>query len=195
MLGKYSDKSDWNKEVIMSEVIVYIAASLDGYIARKDDDVSWLDSYQVACEDYGYSDFMKAIGTVIMGARTYDESIKHPERMFTGVKTYVLSDKTLPVPSGASVEFYNGNLKTLIDGIKNEDNRDIFVVGGGRAVCSFLNEGLVDELVHFVVPILLKEGIPLYSALSKEFRLKLVETTSYKTGIVKLHYVRESNAP
>jgi dihydrofolate reductase len=176
----------------MSRVIVYIAASLDGYIARKDDDISWLDSYQVPGEDYGYSDFMKRVGTAIMGARTYDQSVKHPERILPEMKTYVLSGKAMPVPSGASIEFYSGDLKALVDGIKKEDNRDIFVVGGGQVVCSFLDEGLVDELLHFVVPVLLKEGIPLYPSLKKEIGLSLVEAIPYKTGIVKLHYVRES---
>jgi dihydrofolate reductase len=71
----------------MSKVIVYIAASLDGYIARKDDDVSWLESYQVAAEDYGHSDFIKAIRTVIMGARTYDQSIKHHVQPSEGIRT------------------------------------------------------------------------------------------------------------
>ena len=178
----------------MHKVIVHIAASLDGYIAHKNDDVTWLDFYQVADIDYGYSEFIKAIGTAIMGARTYDQSMRHPERMLTNIKTYVLSHKTMPVPSGASVEFYNGNLKALIDRIKNEDNGDIFVVGGGQVVCSFLSEGLVDELLHFVVPVLLKEGIPLYSMLKKEIGLKLVETIPYKTEIVKLHYLRDGGS-
>jgi dihydrofolate reductase len=111
------------------------------------------------------------------------------------VKTYVLSGRAMPVPSHASVEFYSGNLKALVDRIKNEDNRDIFVVGGGQVVCSFLNEGLVDELLHFVVPVLLKEGIPLYPALKKEISLKLAEAIPYKTGIVKLHYVRDALDP
>jgi dihydrofolate reductase len=126
-----------------------------------------------------------------MGARTYDQSVKHPERILAGVKTYVLSSKTMPVPSGAAVEFYGGNLKALVERIKKEDSRDIFVVGGGQVVCSFLNEGLVDELLHFVVPVLLREGIPLYPSLKKEIPLELVESVPYKTGIVKLHYVRQ----
>lgn len=178
----------------MSKVIVYIAASLDGYIARKDDDVSWLDSYQVAGEDYGYSEFLRTIGTAIIGARTYDQSVRHPERILTNMRTYVLSRKTMPQPSGTVVEFYDGSLKALIDRIKNEDDRDIFVVGGGRVVCSFLNEGLVDELLHFVVPVLLKEGILLYPTLKKEISLKLVETIPYKSGIVKLHYLRDEGS-
>jgi len=174
----------------MSKVIVYIAASLDGYIARKDDDVSWLDAYQIPDEDYGYSEFIEGIGSAMMGARTYDQSVKHPERALVGIKTYVLSEKTMTISSGASVEFYRGDLRALISKIKNENNRDIFVVGGGHVICSFLNDELVDELLHFVVPVLLKDGIPLYPALKKEINLRLVETVPYKTGIVKLHYVR-----
>ncbi len=176
----------------MSKVIVYIATSLDGYIARKDDDTLWLDAYQIAGEDYGYSDFMKTIGAAIMGARTYDQSLKHPERLLA-MKTYVLSNQYMPVPSGANIEFYIGNLKVLINKIKNETYGDIFIVGGGQIICSFLNEGLVDELLLFIVPVLLKEGIPLYPALNRQIGLKLMEIASYKTGIVKLHYIPEYN--
>ena len=175
----------------MSRVIVYIATSLDGYIARKDDDVSWLDAYQVAGEDYGYSDFMKTIGAAVMGPRTYDESLKHPERILVGMKTYVLSNKPMPIPPGAQVEFYNGDLRALVERIGQETSGDIYVVGGGQVVSSFLNAGLVDEIRQFIVPILLKEGIALYPALHQEIVLKLVETARYDTGIVKLQYVPE----
>ena len=173
----------------MSKVIVYIAATLDGYIARKNDDVSWLDAFQSPTEDYGYADFIQGIGTAIMGARTYRQSLLFPERMLKGLKNYVLSKKVLPTMPDTEVVFYDGSLKALVARIHRESSRDIWIVGGGQAVSSFLSEGLVDEIRHFVVPILLKEGIPLYPALGKEIMLNLVETRAYPSGIVQLRYV------
>jgi dihydrofolate reductase len=170
-------------------VIVYIATSLDGYVARKNDDLSWLEAYNTAGEDHGYAEFFKNVGTAIMGARAYEQSLKHPERMLTGIKNYILSEAPMEVPAGVDVSFYKGDLAALIGNIRKQGNKDIFVVGGGRVVSSFLNAGLVDELLHFVAPILLKEGIPLYPALDEEISLILKETVSYKSGIVKLHYV------
>jgi len=175
----------------MSKTIVHIATSLDGYVAGKNDDLSWLEVYNSADEDHGYGEFIKNVGTVVMGARTYDQSLKHPERMITGMKNYILSDKPMAVPHGVDAEFYQGDLAVLIQKIKKESDKDIFVVGGGQVVSGFLNADLVDELLHFVAPVLLKEGIPLYSALDKKISLRLVEAVPYKTGVVKLRYVPE----
>lgn len=175
----------------MSKVIVYIATSLDGYVAGKNDEISWLEIYNTADEDHGYAEFINNVGTAVMGARTYDQSLKHPERMMTGMKNYILSNTPMKVPSGVDAEFYKGDIAALIEKIKKESDKDIFVVGGGQVVSSFLNARLVDELLHFVAPVLLKEGIPLYSALDKKINLRLVETAQYKTGIVKLRYVPE----
>ena len=177
----------------MSKVIVYIATSLDGYIAGKNDELSWLEAYNTDGEDYGYTEFMKNVGTVIMGSWTYAQSLKHPERILTGIKNYILSDQPMAVPSGIDVEFYQGDLKILIEKIKKENNKNIFVVGGGKVVSNFLNVGLVDELTHFVAPVLLKEGIPLYSSLERKINFQLIEAKSYKTGIVKLHYAIRNN--
>src|SRR3972149_3039605 len=157
----------------MSKVIVYIATSLDGYVAGENDDLSWIEVYNTAGEDHGYAQFIKNIGTAIMGARTYDQSLKHPERMMYGRKNYILSDTPMLVPSGVDAEFYRGNLATLVEKIKKESDKDIFVVGGGQVVSSFLNAGLVDELLHFVAPVLIKKGIPLYSTLDNKINLRL----------------------
>ena len=171
-----------------TKVCLYIAMSLDGYIAGKDDDISWLDSYQTKEEDYGYSAFMKTVGTAIMGARTYLQSLEHPERLLKEVKTYVLSARQLPKVSGVNVEFFTGELEELIAKIKKDTDRDIYLVGGGQVISSFLNAKLLDEIRIFVVPLLLNDGIPLFSGLNKEVKLKLLEVKSFKSGIVELHY-------
>ena len=172
----------------MGNVIVYIGTSLDGFIAGRDDDVSWLEAFLTPGEDYGYSEFVGRIGTAVMGARTYEQALEHPERMLSGIKTYVVSSRVMQVPPGARVEFYQGDLKWLIGKIRQEDNRDIFVVGGGLLVSAMLREGLVDELIQSVAPILLGDGIPLYTGIPGRIDLELVGSVAYPTGIVKLSY-------
>lgn len=172
----------------MRKVIVYIASSLDGFIARKNHDISWLEAYNSPDEDHGYTEFIKNVGTAIMGARSYEQSLIHPERVLAGIKNYILSSKQTVMSSGIETEFYNGDLGDLVQKIKQESDKDIFVVGGGKVVSEFLNAGLVDDLFHFIVPILLTDGIPLYINLYSDITLQLVESTSYTTGITKLHF-------
>jgi dihydrofolate reductase len=172
----------------MTKVEVYIASSLDGFIALNDDDISWLDPFLVPGEDYGYAEFMKTVGAVVMGARTYEQSLEHPERLLTGMKNYILSKRLMPIPDGIDAEFFHGDLRQLIDKISGETTGTIYVAGGGRVISGFLNARLVDDLIQFVAPVLLKEGKPLYSGLFDEIQLDLREVIEYRSGIVRLHY-------
>src|SRR5512145_2102744 len=95
------------------KVTVYIAASLDGFIARPDDDISWLNPFSAGGGDYGYAAFMENVGTAVMGARTYEQALAHPERLLSGVKNYVLTSRALPHAPGTSTEFWHGSLPAL----------------------------------------------------------------------------------
>jgi dihydrofolate reductase len=172
----------------MSRVIVYIATSADGFIAGPDDDLSWLEPFTIPGEDYGYAAFMKTIGTVVMGARTYEQSLIHPERLLAGVKNYVLTARSLPPAPGIDREFWPGALPDLVRRIRGESERDIYIVGGGQVISRFLDEGLIDELCLFIVPVLLGRGIPLFTGLRKRYPLVLAGTTPYRSGIVNLRY-------
>lgn len=172
----------------MGNVVVFIGASLDGFIAARDDDVAWLEAFLTPDEDYGFSEAICGVGTAVMGARTYEQALEHPERMLSGIKTYVVSRRVMPVPPVARVEFYQGDLKGLIGKIRQEDPRDIYVVGGGRLVSSLLREGLVDVLIQSVVPVLLGDGIPLYTGISERIGLDLIDCVRYASGVVKLEY-------
>jgi dihydrofolate reductase len=174
--------------VSMSRVIVYIATSLDGFIARKDDDISWLDPFNAGGEDYGFSDFMKTVGTAVMGARTYEQSLTHPERLLTGIKTYILTSRSLPIAAGIDAELWHGTLSGLVKKIRQESSEDVYIVGGGQVISRFLDEGLVDEIRQFIVPVILKEGIPLYTGLSREIAFRLLQAVPYRSGIVQLRY-------
>lgn len=171
----------------MGKVIVYIATSLDGYIATKNDGIAWLEKFNSEGEDYGWGEFIATVGTVIMGARTYGQMLHYPERMLLDKKCYVLGPR-MPVSFEANVEFYEGDLAVLIEKITHESDQTIFIMGGGQVVSSFLNAHLIDEIWQFVAPVILGDGIPLYSQVEKEIGLKLIDTNHYKSGLVRLRY-------
>ena len=175
----------------MGKVIVFIAASLDGFIARKDDDISWLDAFSASGEDYGFGKFIQSAGTAVMGAGTYEQSLAHPERLLKGLKNYILTSRSLPRVPGMNTEFWHDSLPALVGKIREESERDIYLVGGGQVISRFLYEGLVDEVPLFLVPVILGEGIPLFTGLSREISLQLVGTLPYPAGIVRLQYVPE----
>jgi dihydrofolate reductase len=172
----------------MGKVIVYIASSLDGFIARPDDDITWLEPFS-AGGDYGYGEFIRNVGTAVMGARTYEQSLAHPERLITGLKNYILTSRSLPIATGIDAELWNNPLPGLMKKIRQESEKDIFLVGGGQVISRFPDEGLVDEMNLFIVPVILREGIPLFSGIRREVTLRLDEATPFSTGIVKLQYI------
>ena len=171
----------------MGRVLVFIATSLDGFIARPDDDISWLDPY--SREDHGFTDLLRNTGAAVMGARTYRQSLVHPERLIGGMKNYVLSHRTLPRAPGIDITFWQGTLPGLIEEIRHESEKDVYLAGGGQVISRFLNEGLVDEICQFVVPVLLHDGIPLYTGIRHEIPLELAGADPYPSGIVRLRYI------
>ncbi|MCQ6268627.1 dihydrofolate reductase family protein [Fictibacillus sp. WQ 8-8] len=169
------------------KVIVYIAASLDGFIAKKDDDISFLSMVEQPDEDYGYREFVKTVDTVIMGRKTYDKVLTfgidfpHKER-----KCYVLSRSKKDTDE--NVEFYNGNLNELIQTLKKEEGRNIFIDGGAGAIKELKEQNLIDEYVISIIPVLLGNGIRLFAETENESRLQFVESKTFNTGLVQLHY-------
>jgi dihydrofolate reductase len=180
----------------VTKVILYIAASLDGFIARRDGDISWLDKYQVGSEDYGYADFYHAIGACIMGAKTYEKALTLTGGIDNKMPTYVVTNRQLPVPPGADIIFYSGDLPGLLGVIKKKTRKNIWLVGGGQLADSFLTEGLIDDIILSTIPIILGEGISLFGKKESEIDLDLVKVVSYSSGIVQTHYtVRHIKSP
>jgi dihydrofolate reductase len=169
------------------KVIVYIAASLDGFIAGPNDDMSFLSVVQKEGEDYGYSGFVKSVDTVIMGRRTYDWVMAQvPEFPHSDKSTYILTHT--PRPSVGMINFYTGSLKELIMRLKGKPGLNIFVDGGSEVVNELLNQKLIDELIISYIPVLLGGGTPLFRAGRPGQRLKLVEAKHFDTGLVQVHY-------
>lgn len=169
------------------KTVIYIAMSLDGYIAKPNDDLGFLSIVEKEGEDYGYSQFIETIDTVIIGRKTYDWVMKQvPEFVHADKDTFVItrSDK----PSVGKTTFYNGNLNDLILKLKNESGKDIFIDGGAEIVNELLKEKLVDELVISIIPILVGDGTKLFNDGRPEQQLNLTDTKYFEKGLVQLHY-------
>jgi dihydrofolate reductase len=169
------------------KVKVYIAASLDGYIAHSDGNIDWLDSVARPDEDYGYATFIETIDTVIMGRKTYEKVLSFGgEFPHAGRDCYVLT-RTERAPDG-QVHFYSGSADELLDQIRRQPGKDIFIDGGSEAIDLFREKGLIDSYTVSIIPILLGEGIPLFKESNQELPLKLVEATTFDSGLVQLSY-------
>ena len=168
-------------------VILYIATSLDGYIAKPGDDLSFLKLVQKEGEDYGYTDFIKTVDTVILGRKTYDW-------VMTQLKEFPHADKEAYIitrtarPGIGKTHFYTGNLKELILRLKAEAGKNIFIDGGAEIVNELLNQKLIDEFVISVVPVLVGNGTRLFKDGRPEQELKLMEVKKFDTGLIQFHY-------
>jgi dihydrofolate reductase len=171
------------------KLILFIAMSLDGFIASKGDGLEFLSMVDQEGEDYSYGDFVDTVDTVIIGRKSYEKVVsmghQHPH-----------SDKELYVvthtehPSVGNLKFYNGDLKTLVLELKNKPGKNIYVDGGAVVVNELLNDNLIDEFYISVIPVLLGDGVSLFDIGIPELKLKLVSSKSYKKGLVQLHYTR-----
>lgn len=170
------------------KLCLFIAMSLDGYIAKPDGDISFLDEMNQEDEDYGYSAYMETIDTIILGRKTYDKirsmGIENP---YGERDVYVLT-RTPREKSGKTI-FYSGGLKELVTTLKSKPGKNIYCDGGAEIVQQLLNQDLIDEMTISIVPVILGTGIRLFSESIPEKKLKLTGAKTYPKGLVKLHYV------
>lgn len=171
------------------KVILYIAMSLDGYIAKPDDDLGFLSIVEKEGEDYGYGEFIKTIDTVIIGRKTYDK-VMSMEIGFPYADKNVFVFTRTSISDTDAVKFYSGNLKTLITKIKSENGKNIFCDGGAETVNELLYDDLIDEFIISMIPVLVGDGKKLFKDGRPEQRLKLISTKHFDTGLVQLHYIR-----
>ena len=177
----------------MSErkIIASLAASADGYIARPDGSVDWLDRPRTA-GDYGMSAFFKSIDTLLFGRKTYDISLtltKDGKAPTHGpkIKSYVFTHNP-PANAQQDVEFVDESIKDFAKRLRGIPGKDIWMMGGGELIGSFVDAGELDEFIVHVIPTFIREGVPMI-ANGKDVQLSLIESHQYKDGVVKLHYV------
>ena len=171
----------------MRKLILYIAASLDGYIAKPNDDLSFLNLVQIEGEDYGYTDFVSSVDTVIVGRKTYDWVIgqgydfPHADK-----ESYIITRQERP--REGNLTFYTGNLKTLVTDLKKKEGKNIFCDGGAEIVHLLLQEKLIDELILSIVLVIVGAGTPLFKTGRPEQLLELKKAKNFESGLVQLHY-------
>ena len=172
------------------KIILYIATSLDGFIARKNGSVDWLSPYENGPEDYGYNEFYKKTGTVIMGNTTYKQVLSFGDFPYKGKDCFVFT-RNKDQPKDENVAFVTKSAKDFISQLNLRDNENVWLVGGASIIDEFLKFDLIDEFIITTIPILLGDGIPLFKGKLNEKRLKLVDVKSFNSGLVQLHYTRE----
>lgn len=171
-------------------VILYIAMSLDGYIAKPNDDLDFLSIVEQEGEDYGYHDFLRSTDTVIVGRRTYDWVMgKVTEFPHADQRTFVITRS--PRASIGSIQFYTGDLKALIHDLKQQDGKDIFIDGGAMLVNALLEDHLIDQIILSIIPILVGNGTRLFHDGRPEQQFELMSVKSFERGLVQLHYKRK----
>ncbi len=168
----------------MKKVIAYIAESLDGFVATKDGSVAWLDPFNDPKIGYGYEDFIENIDTVVQGNKTYQQF----KPKYEGKSSYVFT-RNPEKYSEEGVTFIKGSPSKFIERLDKDSHHNIWLVGGPKLLTEFFNEGQVDELIIFIMPVLLNEGIKLFSDIKKHPQLTLTRSKNYKNGVVELHYL------
>jgi dihydrofolate reductase len=175
------------------KIIVYIATSADGFIARSDGSVDWLERPRPK-GNYGMGAFYKSIDTVLWGRKTCDMALDFQKKGMPGsafdtrVKNYVFTHSLPPSPAPEGVEFVSEPVKAFATRLREKKGKDIWMMGGAGIIASFLDEGEIDEFMIHVIPKFIGEGIPLIASRRRTVPLKLISSTKFTDGVVKLHY-------
>ena len=170
------------------KVILYIAMSLDGYIAKEDGSVDWLEDTGEDTEGT-YLEFYGSIDTIIMGRKTYDQILTFGEWVYKGKDTYVLTSDITRVPEKPNIEFRNDEIEDLTTELKQKSGSNIWLLGGAGIINTFLEKNLIDEYRIAVIPVILGAGIPLFTA-GTEKKLDFKQVTEHG-GIVELKYEKK----
>ena len=177
----------------MRKIIVYIATSADGYIARPDGGFEWLDRPRTA-GDYGMGAFYRSIDTILWGRKTYDVAVSFQKQGVKGagfdpkMKNFVFSH-TPPASPAPGVEFVSEPIRQFAQRLRATPGKDVWMIGGGGLIASFLDEGAIDEFIIHVIPTFIGEGIPLMAPRHRTVPLALRSCRRHSDGVVHLHYV------
>ena len=175
----------------MRKLIVYIASSIDGYIAKPNDNLDFLKIVEKEGEDYGYAAFTETVDTILLGRRTFDWVVEQ-----VGLEHYQTLNKRVIVVTSRTqqklqnIEYYAGSIPALIQELKQVDGKHIFCDGGATLIHELLQHELIDEIYLSIVPILLGDGISLFKSGRPETKYQLNSVKSFDTGLVQLHYIK-----
>lgn len=176
----------------MSKCSVFIATSLDGFIAREDGGIDWLSSPDMESEegeDYGYHSFIKTVDAMVMGRNTFELVLTFGEWPYGKMPLFVLTNQGVKIPEKISetVSQMAGEPQEIVQQLE-EKGYHHFYIDGGKTIQGFLHAGLIDEMTITTIPVLIGSGIPLFGPVSNDIKLALLQSRSYKNGIVQNQY-------
>ncbi|MGN6602739.1 MAG: dihydrofolate reductase family protein [Ginsengibacter sp.] len=176
----------------MRSLMIYIATSLDGYIAKPNDDLSFLKLVEKEGEDYGYAEFTKTIDTIILGRKTYDWVVREigSSHYDNGERNVYVITRTAR-PGVGKTTFYSGDLTELVQKLKSENGKNIYCDGGAEIINELMRSDLIDEFIISIIPVLVGNGTRLFKDNRPEQNLELVNVKSFDTGLTQLHYKRK----
>jgi dihydrofolate reductase len=169
-------------------LIVHIATSADGYIARPDGDLEWLTSRPAPKGFYGMDAFTKSIDTKVLGRKTYEASLRLGAKFDTKHPTVVFSRHAPPADVPSGVEFVSTAIGPFVSRLREQPGKNIWLMGGGDIIASFLDAQAIDEFVISVIPAFLGDGIPLIARRHRHVPLDLHSVERFEDGVVQLHY-------
>jgi dihydrofolate reductase len=176
------------------KIIVHIAASADGYIARPDGDLDWLTSRPAPEGFYGMNEFMKTIDTTVMGRNTYEAGLRLGAKFDAKDRTIVFSRRERPADAPPGVEFVNEPVGPFVSRLREQPGKRVWLMGGGDLIASFFDEHAIDEFVISVVPVFIGDGIPLIARRHRQVPLRLQSVAQFEDGLVQLHYSVQKDA-
>jgi dihydrofolate reductase len=169
----------------MRRLKLFVAVSLDGYLARQDGSVDWLFTDQ----DYGMRAFFSSVDTVLIGRKTHDFMVAHGMPAYPGIKNCVFTSARNRDNYGGKVEYVGADPAGFVAALKQRPGKDIWLCGGGSLATPLLAARAVDDVLLAIHPRILGEGMPLFASGLPELPLTLASHTVYETGLVALHYV------
>jgi len=171
---------------------VFIATSLDGYIARPDGTFDFLSIVEHPDEDYGFAEFFATVDALVIGRNTYETALAFPEWPYAGKRCVVLTHRETPSVHGE--QFFAGEPAALVEQLGLSGAQRLYV-DGGAVIRQFLADGLIDDLTVSIVPVLLGQGVALFGPEVPEQRLSLASSKAYESGLVQLCYSRARAEP
>lgn len=176
----------------MRKISLFIATSLDGYIAKRNDDLSFLKLVEKEGEDYGYAKFTSSVDSIIIGRKTYDYVLKEigSSHYDNGQRDVYVITRTQR-PSVGRTTFYSGSLTELVKRLKSENGKNIYCDGGAEIINELLEHDLIDEFIISIIPVFLGNGTRLFKDGRPEQLLEFLTAKTFDTGLTQLRYKRK----
>ncbi len=171
-----------------SKIIVNIATSADGYVARRDGNLDWLTERKAPRGFYGLPEFERSVGAKILGRKTFDRSLELGAHFGADCVHYVFSRHSPPAAVPEGVCFVSESIRTFAERLRTQSGKNVWMMGGGEIIGSFLDEDAIDEFIITVVPKFIGEGIPLIAPRNRDVPLRLLCVERFPDGVVQLHY-------